>query len=207
MRAGPYKETIKNGIKWLRENQQENGLFGTNASNDFVYGHAIATYAMCEAFGLSNYTLLKKNAQNGINYLEQHRNPYLVWRYQPRDNDNDTSVTGWCVMAYESAKYFKLQVNDQAIKQVLQDLGMIRKEIGERKAILVIYGGKTVDKTLGAVARPARVRFVTALPKTRSGKLLRRAITAICEGRDTGDLTTLEDPAALQQIKDLVAHP
>ncbi len=65
---------------------------------------------------------------------------------------------------------------------------------------------QTVDKTLGAVARPARVRFVTALPKTRSGKLLRRAITAICEGRDTGDLTTLEDPAALMQIKDLMGQ-
>ena len=64
---------------------------------------------------------------------------------------------------------------------------------------------KTVDEQLGAVARPARVRFVTVLPKTRSGKLLRRAIQAVCEGRDPGDLTTIEDPSALQQVKDLVA--
>jgi propionyl-CoA synthetase len=64
---------------------------------------------------------------------------------------------------------------------------------------------KLVDGDLGAVARPARVRFVTALPKTRSGKLLRRAIQAVCEGRDAGDLTTMDDPAALQQIKDKVA--
>ncbi|RZT97834.1 propionate--CoA ligase [Rivibacter subsaxonicus] len=64
---------------------------------------------------------------------------------------------------------------------------------------------KRVDETLGAVARPARVRFVTLLPKTRSGKLLRRAIQAVCEGRDPGDLTTIEDPSALQQVRDLVA--
>jgi propionyl-CoA synthetase len=64
---------------------------------------------------------------------------------------------------------------------------------------------KVVDEQLGAVARPARVRFVGVLPKTRSGKLLRRAIQAVCEGRDAGDLTTIEDPSALQQIKDLVA--
>ncbi|TWO66992.1 propionate--CoA ligase [Caenimonas sedimenti] len=64
---------------------------------------------------------------------------------------------------------------------------------------------KVVDDQLGAVARPARVRFVTLLPKTRSGKLLRRAIQAVCEGRDPGDLTTIEDPSALQQIKDLLA--
>ncbi len=61
-----------------------------------------------------------------------------------------------------------------------------------------------VDKDLGAVARPSRVRFVTTLPKTRSGKLLRRAIVAVCEGRDAGDLTMMEDPAALQQIRDLI---
>ena len=64
---------------------------------------------------------------------------------------------------------------------------------------------KRVDEQLGAVARPARVRFVTVLPKTRSGKLLRRAIQAVCEKRDPGDLTTIEDPTALQQIKDLVS--
>jgi propionyl-CoA synthetase len=64
---------------------------------------------------------------------------------------------------------------------------------------------KVVDQSIGAVGRPARVRFVTALPKTRSGKLLRRAIQAVCEGRDAGDLTTMEDPAALQQIRDLMA--
>ena len=63
---------------------------------------------------------------------------------------------------------------------------------------------KLVDSDLGAVARPARVRFVTVLPKTRSGKLLRRAIQAVCEGRDPGDLTTMDDPAALQQIKTLM---
>ena len=64
---------------------------------------------------------------------------------------------------------------------------------------------KVVADQLGALARPARVRFVSGLPKTRSGKLLRRAIQAVCEGRDPGDLTTIEDPTALQQIKALVA--
>jgi len=63
---------------------------------------------------------------------------------------------------------------------------------------------KRVDQDLGALARPSRVRFVSVLPKTRSGKLLRRAIQAVCEGRDAGDLTTLDDPAALQQIKALM---
>ncbi|HEX5054161.1 MAG TPA: prenyltransferase/squalene oxidase repeat-containing protein [Planctomycetota bacterium] len=116
MRSGPYRETVKKGVLWLRSQQQPNGLFGTDASHDFVYDHAIAAYAMCEAYGLSQYHLLANTAQRGINYLESHRNPYSVWRYLPRDNDNDTSVTGWCVMAYESGDYFKLTVNKQALE-------------------------------------------------------------------------------------------
>jgi propionyl-CoA synthetase len=62
-----------------------------------------------------------------------------------------------------------------------------------------------VDQLLGAIARPARVYFVPLLPKTRSGKLLRRSIQALAEGRDPGDLTTIEDPSALEQIKAALA--
>jgi propionyl-CoA synthetase len=78
--------------------------------------------------------------------------------------------------------------------------------LGDEMACLKLEGEimNLVDRDLGAVARPARVRFVTTLPKTRSGKLLRRAIQSVCEGRDPGDLTTMDDPAALQQIKDLM---
>lgn len=63
---------------------------------------------------------------------------------------------------------------------------------------------KRVDESLGAVARPSRVHWVASLPKTRSGKLLRRALQAVAEGRDTGDLTTMEDPAALDHIRHLL---
>jgi propionyl-CoA synthetase len=62
----------------------------------------------------------------------------------------------------------------------------------------------TVDRELGAIGRPVRVCFVTALPKTRSGKLLRRSIQAVCEGRDPGDLTTIEDPLALEQVRSVL---
>ncbi|MBZ0154129.1 MAG: terpene cyclase/mutase family protein [Planctomycetes bacterium] len=131
MRSGPYRDCIKNGVKWLREQQNpDTGLFGQNASHDFVYDHAIAAYAMCEAYGLSQYSLLKSTAQKGLNYLESHRNPYSVWRYQPRDNDNDTSVTGWCIMAYESGKYFKLMVNDTALQYAATWLDQVSDPTG-----------------------------------------------------------------------------
>jgi len=116
LRAGPYKEHLKRATKWMMDHQHPNGLFGSNASHDFIYDHAIAAYAMCEVYGLSAFPVLKKTAQKAINYIETHRNPYAVWRYQPRDNDNDLSVTSWCLMACESAAFFNLKVNKNAVK-------------------------------------------------------------------------------------------
>ena len=63
---------------------------------------------------------------------------------------------------------------------------------------------KTVDSQLGAIARPGRVYVVTALPKTRSGKIVRRALQAVAEGRDPGDISTMEDQTVLAQIKTII---
>ncbi len=63
-----------------------------------------------------------------------------------------------------------------------------------------------VDKLLGAVAKPYRIYFVALLPKTRSGKLLRRLIQALVEGREQGDWSTLEDPNALEEVRRVIKH-
>ncbi|MBA3033654.1 MAG: propionate--CoA ligase [Gammaproteobacteria bacterium] len=71
----------------------------------------------------------------------------------------------------------------------------------ELRAALEAEVKKTVDGILGGIARPKHVHFVTSLPKTRSGKMLRRSIQALAEGRDPGDLTTLDDPSTLEQVR------
>ncbi|HWW68568.1 MAG TPA: propionate--CoA ligase [Duganella sp.] len=82
---------------------------------------------------------------------------------------------------------------------IVKDTAAIDTDDGRKALEREIMG--VVDHQLGAVARPARVYFVPQLPKTRSGKLLRRSIQAICDGRNPGDLTAIEDPASLQQIR------
>lgn len=62
-----------------------------------------------------------------------------------------------------------------------------------------------VSKSLGALAKPAAVYFPKALPKTRSGKILRRAIKALAEGKETGDMSTLDDPTAIEAVKQAIA--
>jgi propionyl-CoA synthetase len=86
---------------------------------------------------------------------------------------------------------------------VVKDPG--RVATAEATAVMRKEVMDTVDRQLGAIARPAQVHFVTLLPKTRSGKLLRRSIQALVEGRDPGDLTTIEDPGALEQIRAALA--
>ncbi|NWG31671.1 MAG: propionate--CoA ligase [Rhodocyclaceae bacterium] len=76
----------------------------------------------------------------------------------------------------------------------------------ELRAALETEVKKTVDDILGPIARPKHVHFVTGLPKTRSGKMLRRSIQALAEGRDPGDLTTLDDPSTLEQIRQVLAQ-
>src|SRR5439155_23002630 len=65
-------------------------------------------------------------------------------------------------------------VKDPTKVATAQGIATMRKEVMD-----------TVDRQLGAIARPGAVHFVTLLPKTRSGKLLRRSIQAFDEGRDT----------------------
>ena len=79
-----------------------------------------------------------------------------------------------------------------------------KAETAEQRAALEKEIMGKVDAALGAIGRPARVHIINQLPKTRSGKVLRRSIQAIAEGRDPGDLTTLDDQAGIEQIKGAV---
>lgn len=80
------------------------------------------------------------------------------------------------------------------------------KQAPENPEAAIAQVMKQVTDQLGAVARPARVYIVNALPKTRSGKLLRRSLQALAEKRDPGDLSTLDDPAALDGIRRALAE-
>ena len=58
-----------------------------------------------------------------------------------------------------------------------------------------------VVKKIGALARPDQILFTAELPKTRSGKIMRRLLRDVAEGRVLGDTTTLADPAVVQSLK------
>jgi acetyl-CoA synthetase len=59
-----------------------------------------------------------------------------------------------------------------------------------------------VAKKIGPIARPDEILFTAELPKTRSGKIMRRLLRDIADGRALGDTTTLADPAVVAKLKE-----
>jgi propionyl-CoA synthetase len=104
----------------------------------------------------------------------------------------------------EVAEVAAVGVKDEYKGQVVfayvvpKDDGTIETEEGKQRLEQSVKD--VVDERVGSIARPAAVYFVDALPKTRSGKLLRRSIQAIAEGREPGEVPTIEDPSALEGI-------
>ncbi len=114
--AGEYKDTVKNGLRYLKQIQDSEGCFGPRTSQHFQYNHTTAALAMTEAYGVTGSRLFEESAQKGVDFVHASQNPYLAWRYGVRDGDNDTSVTGWAVMVLKSAKMAGLVVDGGAFR-------------------------------------------------------------------------------------------
>src|SRR5262249_11384961 len=83
---GRYTKQVELGLKWLMSKQNKDGDF-TGAG---MYGHGLATIALCEAYGLTSDPLLKNPAQRAIDYIVKAQHFAGGWRYQP-NQAGDTS--------------------------------------------------------------------------------------------------------------------
>jgi len=113
-RENPFAQNVREGLRYLAQIQDDEGCFGPRSSQHFMYNHAIAALAVTEAYWMTRNPVLRKPAQAGLDFISMARNPYLAWRYHPRGGENDTSVTGWCVMALKSGKFANLSIDPDA---------------------------------------------------------------------------------------------
>ena len=99
-----FGKVIKNGLQWMMKRQDAEGCIGGRSCDEYIYNHIICTLALTEAYGLTGSDLLREPAQQAVDFIVAARNPDRVWRYSARCGENDTSVTGWAVMALKSAE-------------------------------------------------------------------------------------------------------
>lgn len=116
-RSGVHKAAYRRGIEWLVAQQNlENGCFVPDLAARRIYDHALATLATIEAAAFTGDERWRRAAQQGMQYLELHRNPYSCFGYGPRDNNNTMSLTAWCVETYCAAESTGLEVNKTALQ-------------------------------------------------------------------------------------------
>ena len=106
-----YRVVVRSGLEWLLSQQQDDGLFGKRN-----YEHAVAAMALIEAYAMTNDLQLKEPAQRAVDIILERQSidpdgyP-LGWDYaQGNVKRQDSSVTGWNVMALKSAKVASLDV-------------------------------------------------------------------------------------------------
>jgi acetyl-CoA synthetase len=94
---------------------------------------------------------------------------------------------------------------DDTTGQAIVAFVILREEAGDGGADVVSELRKHVAQQIGAIARPRQIMVVQELPKTRSGKIMRRLLRDIAENRELGDVTTLTDSTVMDLIKDNMA--
>lgn len=113
-REEKYRTVVRSGIDWLLSNQQDDGRLFTEKTDQTLfgrmYGHGIATIALCEAYGMTKDPELRQPAQRAVEFILSAQHPTQGgWRYEPR-LESDTSVSGWQLMALRSAQMAGLAV-------------------------------------------------------------------------------------------------
>jgi acetyl-CoA synthetase len=115
-------------------------------------------------------------------------------------NISTTEVESALVSHAKVAESAVVGATDATTGQAIVAFVILRGSAGDSSEALVAELREHVGRVLGPIAKPKRIQVVTELPKTRSGKIMRRLLRDMAEGRTLGDVTTLTDSSVMDQI-------
>lgn len=118
--VGNYKTTVENAMKWLVNNQEENGNYKEADSHNYTL--PIAAYALCEAYAITKTPAVKTAAEKSMDIILKGQHPGGGWDYNCQQSErSDTSYMGWCAQAVKAAKLAKLDNEgiDAAIRKTV----------------------------------------------------------------------------------------
>ncbi|MEM7473867.1 MAG: prenyltransferase/squalene oxidase repeat-containing protein [Planctomycetota bacterium] len=125
---GKYANNVKLGLKYLIRRQNSEGLFAKDEpERQYMYAQAIASIAVAEAYGMTDDEECRKAALLAVDFAQYAQGREKGWRYEPR-TDSDLSVTGWYVMALETAKMAGLGVDEKKLADVSDFLDSVSFE-------------------------------------------------------------------------------
>ncbi|GEM_PF-585087 len=117
---GDYREVVEKAARWLEKCQQRDGLFGSRFQQGMMYNQGIATLALAELYGMTHDERAGAAAQRGVQFIERHQQDGGGWDYgTDRTGRDDTSVTGWQVMALKSAHAAGLKVSSTVLLKTM----------------------------------------------------------------------------------------
>ncbi|MFZ4082906.1 MAG: hypothetical protein ACOYKN_16890 [Pirellula sp.] len=181
-----YQNECRKAIEFLVAGQQANGdlyrpMDDVSDRNGWIYSHAIATLALCEAYGMTQDENLRTNAQRAVDFLVYSQDRQEGgWRYVPRVG-SDTSVTGWGMMALKSAELSGLYVPKQTYEGIQKWLEHSQSSARERYLYRYNWLANTPETKHGAVPTPV-MTSVGLLMRLYTG--WRRDNTAMARGAD-----------------------
>ena len=148
---GDNQENVRRGLEFLMQSQDSNGsLAGTSETFAAMYCHAMATFALSEAYGMTGDKRLEPPLRRAIEYTVFAQDPQGGgWRYQPHD-PGDTSQLGWQLMALKSAELAGIPIPDRTRQAVVRYLQSVAS--GSHGGRASYQPGKQATRTMTAEA-------------------------------------------------------
>jgi hypothetical protein len=127
--AGRHQEVVRNGIRWLKSQQDGRGLFGTTEDHRHPYMHAMAMLAMTENAILSGSGPARESAIRAIEHAGKLQSPQgRGWRYAEKPADSDSTVTAWMVLPLKAAQVASIRSTDQSLRVASEFIKRITDE-------------------------------------------------------------------------------
>jgi hypothetical protein len=124
-KSGKHRQSVARALAWLVSQQRADGTWPAPQDARPMYGHGMASIALCEAYGMTQDPKLRGPAQKAIDYIVKAQHPGTGgWRYHP-NQAADTSVVGWQVMALKSAEMAGLSVPPRTFEGVKRWLASV----------------------------------------------------------------------------------
>lgn len=146
-KEGRYQRNVSSAIRWLMRRQTSDGNISHNEPGD-MYTHCVATLALCEAYAMTGDPAYRRSAERAVRFLERTQGPGGGWDYRgvipggrnSVSSRSDGSITGWAVLALNSARYGGIDVNETTWSRIADLYDALSLDTGETYYADAPYG-------------------------------------------------------------------